>query len=106
MANIAFLGFGLMLLGVFNAIFFPLYFKNPDKVGVPFLIAAATQFVLIAVLIILRFSVPFFMNVLNTPDPAHMGAKLGTFFLGLAIYVGATGFAAVLSARRFERFDL
>lgn len=43
-ANAAFLGFGLMMLGGFNLIFFPLYFKNPNKVGKPFCVRCGVHF--------------------------------------------------------------
>lgn len=106
MANFAFLGFGLVLLGVFNIIFFPLHFGNPNKVGIPFVLAGVTQFLIIITLIVLRFAVPLFRDILNTPDPAHMGAKSVVFMIGLVVYLGASGLSAVLSARRFAQFDL
>ena len=37
-ANIVLVGNGAILLGIFNLIFFPRYFKAPDKIGVPFVI--------------------------------------------------------------------
>ena len=43
-ANIALLGLALVELGLFNLVFFPLYYKNPQKVGVPFLIAGLQCF--------------------------------------------------------------
>lgn len=106
MANFSFLGFGLILLGVFNVIFFPTYFKSPDKVGVPFLIAAAVQFAIIAALIVLRFSAPLFEDILNTPDPANIGAKTVVFFIGVTFYLCITVFAAWKSMRNFEKYDL
>ncbi len=38
-ANIALLGCSLAALGIFNASFFPLYYRDPSKIGVPFLLA-------------------------------------------------------------------
>lgn len=104
-ANTAFLGFGALLLGVFNIIFFPLYFKNPDKVGQPFIVASAVLFALIFALIVLRFALPAW-SVLNTPDPAHMGIKAGVLAAGLAAYAGLTAWSCYLSGKRFEAFDL
>ena len=105
-ANLAFLGHGGVLLGLFNLIFFPWHFKNPSKVGLPFLAGALVQFFVIAVLIILRFICPVYCDLLVTPDPEHMGVKAIFFSVGIAFYVGATAFAAYLSAKRFEKTDL
>ena len=38
--NLVLVGNGAILLGTFNLIFFPCYFKKPDKIGVPYI----TQF--------------------------------------------------------------
>ena len=43
-ANLALVGNGAVLLGVFNLIFFPRYFKAPEKIGVPFVIGAVAVF--------------------------------------------------------------
>ncbi|MBR4954159.1 MAG: ABC-2 transporter permease, partial [Oscillospiraceae bacterium] len=39
-ANAAFLGFGLIMLGIFNIIFLPMFYKTANKIGLPFLIAS------------------------------------------------------------------
>lgn len=106
MANTAFLGFGAMLLGAFNVIYFPLYFRKPQSVGVPFLLASTALFVLIAFLIALRFSVPLFMEVLNTTDPLNMPAKLSVLISGLAVYGVLTALAVFMSVKNFDKVDL
>ncbi len=106
MANTAFLGFGAVVLGVFNCIFFPVYYQNPQKVGKPFVLAAVAVFLVIFLLIALRFTVPLFRDTLNTPDPENMGLKCAVLGLGLAFYALCTLFAVHLSAKRFERCDL
>lgn len=105
-ANLSFLGYGALLMGLFNVIFFPLYYQNPAKVGVPFFIASLAEFVAIALLVALRFAVPVYADALCMPDPAHMGAKAAVFCAGLLLYAGASALAALLSARRFARVDL
>lgn len=105
-ANLAFLGNGALLLGVFNILFFPLYFSAPNKVGAPFLLAGAAQFLLVAVLIALRFSVPFWRDMLTAPDPAYLGAKLAVFFTGVVLYAVLTALSLFLSVKKFERIDL
>lgn len=105
-ANLAFLGNGALLLGLFNLVFFPRYYSAPEKVGVPFLLASVAQFAAIVLLIALRFTVPFWRDVLAAPDPAHLGAKLSVFFAGIALYAAFTALSAVLSVNKFARIDL
>lgn len=105
-ANTAFLGEGAMLLGVFNLIFFPLYYNNPQKVGIPFLLASVAQFLLIILSIVLRFTVPFFGETLSSVDPQNMGVKFGALFIGLALYALFTAVSVLLSSKRFEATDL
>lgn len=105
-ANAAFLGYGFLLLGAFNLSFFPLHYKKPDKVGLPFVAAAAAVFVLVALLIALRHTAPLFFNVLNVPDPAFLGAKFGALAVGLVMYIGATALAMKLSVMLFQKVDL
>ncbi len=103
-ANLAFCGFGGLLLGTFNLVFFPLYYRDPNRVGIPFLIATAVQFGLIALMIILRH-MPFYAP-LTVPDPTGWGAKLTVLLCGLTLYAAMTFSAARLSLRTFERVDL
>lgn len=105
-ANLAFLGNGALLLGLFNLVFFPRYYSSPEKVGVPFLIASVVQFVIISVFIALRFTVPLWRDSLTAPDPAYLGAKLGVFFTGIVLYGAFTALGAALSVKKFEKIDL
>ena len=104
-ANLALLGSGAAVLGVFNALFFPMHYKNPEKVGVPFVIACTAVFVLIGLFITLRWTVPFFSETIQTQDPANLGAKAAVLAVGLCLYAAGTLLAARLSMKRFEKVD-
>lgn len=103
-ANLAFCGFGALLLGVFNIVFFPVHYQNPNKVGIPFVLSSAAQFLVIALLIVMRY-LPFFAPI-TTPDFANYEAKLIVLLCGLLLYCGMTVASAWLSMKRFERVDL
>lgn len=105
-ANAAFLGFGLFMLGTFDLLFFPPYFKNPAKVGKPFAVASVVLFLIIAALTACCQAVPFFRSVLDTRDPLHFGAKAVVFALGAAFYAVAVFFTCKLSQKNFEKADL
>lgn len=105
-ANLALLGHGGVLLGAFNLVFFPWYFKNPNKVGIPFFVAAAAQFLIVAVLIVLRFTAPVYSDMLVTPDSEYVGVKAAFFSAGILFYLGATALSCYLSSKLFEKTDL
>ncbi len=105
-ANLAFLGYGALLVGIFNIVFFPMHYKNPNKVGVPFLVAALAQFFIIAVLIALRWTAPLFTERLASLDPAFMGEKAIVFTIGIIAYALLTLLAIKRSVHNFSKFDL
>ena len=105
-ANIALLGEGFILFGLFNLIFFPNWYKNINKVGVPFLLASAAVFVYILLAIVSTYAVPFVRDCLDTQDPAHLPEKL--LFIGAALlfFTGATWLSERASGKRFAMVDL
>ena len=105
-ANIALLGEGLLLFGVFNLLFFPAYYKDVTKVGKPFVVASVAVFVYIVLSVAAAYAVPFVRDTLDTPDPEHIAAK--TVFLAGALlwYAASAALSIHLSVRRFERLDL
>ncbi len=105
-ANIALLGDGLILFGLFNIIFFPAYYRNISKVGVPFVKASIAVFLYVILAVAATYTVPFVRDQLDTPDPDHLTAKLGFLALGLVWFTGLTLLSVRLSVRRFEKLDL
>lgn len=105
-ANIALLGEGLILFGLFNIIFFPAYYRNISKVGVPFVKASIAVFLYVILAVAAAYTVPFVRDQLDTPDPDHLTAKLGFLALGLVWFTGLTLLSVRLSVRRFEKLDL
>ncbi len=105
-ANVALFGLSLLLFGLFNVIFFPRYYKNPAKVGKPFVIGSIAVFLYIVAAEGCTYVVPFFRDVLDTPDPLHMPAKLAVLAAGLAVFAALTALAYRVSAKRFEALDL
>lgn len=104
-ANLALVGNGAILLGVFNLIFFPRYFKSPDKIGVPFVIGAIVVFLLIGVFIVLRWVTPLYSTTLNELNTVNTGAKAAALIIGMAIYAIMSTISCKLSMRRFQEYD-
>ena len=89
-----------------NLIFFPLHFRDVSRIGMPFVLASAAVFLLITVDVVLSYALPFWRDVLDTPDPAHMGTKL--VFLGVSALfcVSVTLLSLRISQKRFLKFDV
>ena len=105
-ANLALVGNGAILLGIFNLIFFPCYFKKPDKIGVPFVIAAIVLFVLIGVFIVLRWVTPLYSITLNGLNSESTGAKIVALAIGVAVYVVLSVISCKLSMKNFQKIDV
>ena len=104
-ANLALVGNGAVLLGVFNLIFFPRYFRSPDKIGVPFVIGAVIVFLLIGVFIALRWATPLYSVTLNGLNSVNSGAKASALIIGMAIYTIMSAISCKLSMKHFQRHD-
>ena len=105
-ANLVLVGNGAILLGIFNLIFFPCYFKNPDKIGVPFVIGAVVIFLLISVFIVLRWATPLYSTTLNGLNSDNTGAKLVALVIGIAVYVVLSAISCKLSMNNFQKIDV
>lgn len=104
-ANLTLIGNGAVLLGVFNLLFFPRYFKAPDKIGVPFVTAAIAVLLLIGMFTVLRFATTLYSITLNGLNSANSGAKAAALIIGMAIYAIMSAISCKLSMRHFQRYD-
>ena len=105
-ANLALVGNGAVLLGVFNMIFFPRYFKSPDRIGVPFVIGAVVVFLLIGVFIVLRWATPLYSVTLNGLNSQNIGAKVIALTIGINIYIVLSSISCKLSMNYFQKIDV
>ena len=79
---------------------------NPAAVGKPFLVVSLWVFLLIFALEACCFVLPFFRDVLDTPDPQHLGAKLAVLAAGAALFVLLTALGTRRAETIFEKVDL
>lgn len=105
-ANIALVGLGLAVYGVFNLVFFTLYYKDVNKVGMPFIVSGVVLLVCAAADIMSTYTVPIVRDVLDTPDRAHLGAKLAAVGAGALCFTGLTLISCHISEKRFAAQDL
>lgn len=104
--NIAFFGLVFVMYGLFNVVFFPMFYKSAHKTGVP---------TLTAVVVIVLFAVGVEMAVLLLPDARHaldgisgdaQIRQLPVLAAGIAVYALLTWLACRVSVKRFEKVDL
>lgn len=105
-AGLALIGDGMIIFALFNMIFFPIYYKDINKPGKAFVIAAAAVFAWIIFEVVATYTISFFRDVLDSPDPRNMSEK-GLFTLaGFALFAAGTAKSIQSAAKRFEAVDL
>ena len=105
-AGLALLGEGMILFALFNMIFFPMYYRDINKPGKAFVFASAAVFLWIILEIVATYTVPFFRDELDRPDPACMSDKALFTLGGFALLAAGTAWSVQASVRRFESVDL
>lgn len=105
-ATVALLGFGFVLFGIFNLIFFTAYYKNVSKIGVSFFRATVVFFLVCGIIEASSFIVPFVRDYLDTPSGEYEGYKLITLTVGFVIYALLTWFSYKRSVKSFEKQDI
>ena len=105
-ANVALFAFALVQMGLFNTVFFRLYYRDVSKVGKAFVWSSAVTFTYICVVEATAHAVPFVRDVLDTPDPAHAAEKVATLLIGAVVYALLTWLACRKAQRDFEAQDL
>lgn len=105
-AGIALFGLALPMLGIFNWVFLGSFFRKPARVGTAFLKGCLALAVYMALAETAAFVIPFFRDTLDTPDPAHLGAKFAVLATGAAIYVLLNALAYRDCGKAFEKVDL
>lgn len=105
-ANVALFGFALIMMGLFNTVYFRLYYRDVKRVGMSFVWSSAVTFVFICLVEALAHAVPFVRDVLDTPDPAHLAAKLIVLLAGAALFALMTWLTCRRAQKDFEHQDL
>lgn len=105
-ANLSLLAEGFLFYALFHLLFFPSYYRDVNKVGVSFIKSTVGMSVLLLAEIVACYTVPLFRDVLDTPDPAHMGAKLLFLLVCVVIYVLCVLLSIRVCKARFLKQDI
>lgn len=105
-ANIALFGSAFIMLGLFNTVFFGVYYKNPQNVGRAFGVSSIAVFIYITVAETLVHIVPFVRDRLDTADTMFLGDKLIMLAAGIIVFALATAFSYKHAVKSFETIDI
>jgi len=105
-ANIAYLGCALVMYGVFNLVFFPLFYRTTHKVGGPLIIALVASFLFSTAVELAVVLVPLMTHVLDGRTPDALLRQIPVLAGGLALFALLTWLAYRQSAKNFEKVDL
>lgn len=105
-ANLSLIALAMPMLALFNAVFFSLYYASPNKVGKAFAWGSVAQGVYMLIAEALVHVLPFFRDVLDTPDTQYLGVKLILLAVCAVVFVLANLLTIQRCARRFEKLDL
>lgn len=103
-ANLVYLGFVLLILGLFNLIFIGGFFKTAYKFAKPFVAFIVTSFLVVGIGETL-FHIPA-LSSLNAFGFTHIGLQIGVLITGAIIFVLLTAISQHWSIKSFEKIDL
>lgn len=103
-ATLAFYGFGLIIYGVFDLVFFPTFYQSGYKVGKAFILASIPM-------VILMVAVEGSVHVpslfwLDRYEPDYWLWQALILLLGLLCYAMCLSIAYLISIKQFEKVDL
>lgn len=104
--NAAFFGLGFVMYGIFNIIFFPMFYKTGHKIGLPAIIAIAAAVVFATAVEMGVMLLPKLNYALDNPAPETLIWKLVTLAAGIIFFVVTGIISYKLSAKRFEKLGL
>ena len=103
-ANLAYYGFGLMLYGAFNLVFFTRFYRTAYQAGTSFLIALLPLTLGIAAMeAAVHFPGMGWLDSVAGPDLVR---QIPILVLGVLVYIASNLLACRLGERNFSRVDL
>lgn len=108
--NIAFYGFILIVLSIFNFVFFSMFYKKGEKPGIPFFIASIVFWFMWFIFELPIWSNEFLKNsyflMLDSVTKESSIKQLPILFIGIIIYVIGWFFTFKISSKKFNKIDL
>lgn len=101
-------GFAFIVFGIYNILFFPWYYKNPQKINAPQTVATILT-MLISLLFLALPLIPSLGNYLSASslsDSVSLYVQIGILVGGLLIGGFLTWLSSFLASKHFEKVDI
>ena len=103
-ATIVWFGFGMIIYGIFDLIFFPAYYRNGYKAGRAFIIAAIPMLLMMVIVEgAVRIPQLAWLDSYALPD---LMRQIPVLLIAILCYGGFVSLAYKISVKRFEHVDL
>ncbi len=103
--NVAFFGFAFIMFGIYNLVFFPMFYKTAYKLAKPSVISCIAALAIVALAEFSVQSVPA-LRVLDGIGPGTLIYQLPVLAAGILLFAALNAAAFKWSAKRFETIDV
>ena len=104
--NIAFIGLVFVMYGLFNVVFFPMFYKTAYKIGLPIITAVIATVLFATAAEMQNLLSPAAAGVLDGISGDALVRQLPVLAAGIAVFALLTWLACRVSVKRFEKVDL
>ena len=104
--NLAYLGCVFIMYGIFNAIFFPMFYKTAYKIGWPAAFAITASVIFASAVEVLVATVPTVNHALDGVSGDALIRQLPVLGVGILFFALLTALAYRRAATNFEKVDL
>jgi hypothetical protein len=104
-ANAALFGLSLAMLGLFNLVFLPGFYKTAYKTGGPYVVSCVVMSVF-AILVEAAIHLVPGWSILDSIAPAYLPQQIAVLVAGVLAFAVLTILAYAQSVTRFEKLDL
>lgn len=105
-ANYALFGSVFIMYALFDLLFIPDVYRNPNRIGIPILVSSVVVMAYAALFEVLVQVVPALKTTLDNTLPAMAPYQLAVLAFGIAFYIFAKWLTLRLSINNFEKVDL
>jgi len=104
--NVAYIGCTFAMYGVFNIIFYPMYYKTGYKLGIPLIVAITAIMLFAGAIEMLVVMVPAVTRVLDGISNTALIAQIPVLLCGMAVFALLTWISIRISIKRFRKVNL
>ena len=101
--NIAFFGFVFVMYAIFNVLFFPMFYKNGYKIGIPAIVAIVAAFLFSAAMELAVLFVPSIHAAISGSSASMFSFKFLVLIAGIVIFFLSSVWTYKISAKEISK---